>query len=164
MQSKVRFSTFSIVTTIILTCFIIGVCVFAAVGYDLSVFFFMLSITFLVLISALSFAPFKLIADPKTITVKSILWNHHIPVSEIKDVVLFRPKMTLFRNGTRRTYASGGYFGYWGQFYDRNIGRFTGYYGDSSQCFLLNMRNGKKYVLGCEQPLKMAEYINKYVK
>ena len=61
--------------------------------------------------------------------------------------------------GSLRVCASGGLMGYWGIFRGMDIGNYMAYYGKTSDCFLVKMKNGDKYVLGCENPYEMMEYI-----
>ena len=73
----------------------------------------------------------------------------------VESVELFMPTM-----GAIRIFASGGFMGYWGIFREGDIGRYYGFYGKASDCFLVRMKNGDKYVLGCENPKIMVDYIN----
>jgi hypothetical protein len=38
------------------------------------------------------------------------------------------------------------------------------YYGKASDCFLIRLDNGKKYVLGCKDADAMVDYIQKQIK
>ncbi len=51
---------------------------------------------------------------------------------------------------TLRLIGSGGFLGYWGWFSDRTVGKYFAYYGRPQDCFLIELKNGKKYLLGCE--------------
>ena len=62
-----------------------------------------------------------------------------------------------------RIFGSEGYIGYW-KVYRGSIGRYIAYYGKASDCFLINMKNGGKYVLGCENPEEMVNFINSKIK
>lgn len=37
-------------------------------------------------------------------------------------------------------------------------------YGRSSDCFLVELKDGRKYMLECKNPHKMVEYVNGYLK
>lgn len=52
---------------------------------------------------------------------------------DIERVELFQPTM-----GAIRIFASGGFMGYWGVFRESDIGRYYGFYGKASDCFLVN--------------------------
>lgn len=73
---------------------------------------------------------------------------------DVESVEYFQPTM-----GAIRVFGSGGFMGYWGVFREGDIGRYYAFYGKASDCFLVRMRNGDKYVLGCEEPDKMIDYI-----
>ena len=64
----------------------------------------------------------------------------------------------------KRICGSGGWFGYYGWFSEPSIGKYFAYYGKASDCFLVTLKDGKKYVLGCESPDEMVEVINKLIK
>lgn len=73
---------------------------------------------------------------------------------DVESVELFQPTM-----GSIRICASGGFMGYWGIFREGDIGRYYGFYGKASDCFLVRLKNGDKYVLGCNNHDKMVDYI-----
>ena len=52
--------------------------------------------------------------------------------------------------GARRLFGSGGFFGYWGIFKEGDVGRYAAYFGKASDCFLVRMKNGDKYVVPAE--------------
>ena len=53
--------------------------------------------------------------------------------------------------------------GYWGLFREGDVGRYMAYYGKASDCFMIRMKNGDKYVLGCKNPGEMVEYIKSFI-
>lgn len=79
-------------------------------------------------------------------------------MSEVESVELFQPTM-----GAIRICGSGGFMGYWGIFREGDIGNYIAFYGKASDCFLVRLKNGSKYVLGCNQPDKMVDYINSQI-
>ena len=62
--------------------------------------------------------------------------------------------------GSIRIFGSGGFMGYWGIFKEGDVGRYVAYYGKSSDCFIIHLDNGDKYVVGCENPDEMVDYIS----
>ncbi len=60
----------------------------------------------------------------------------------------------------RRICGSGGFFGYWGWFKEPSIGKYFAYYGKASDCFLVELKDGKKYLIGCSNPSEVVSYIN----
>ncbi len=63
--------------------------------------------------------------------------------------------------GTRRIAGSGGFMGYWGWFREGDIGKYFAYYGKASDCFLVTLRNGRRYMLGCNDAPEMVAAIQK---
>lgn len=81
-----------------------------------------------------------------------------IPLSTIDSVKLVSPTMA-----EKRICGSGGWFGYYGWFSEPSIGKYFAYYGKASDCFLVTLKDGKKYILGCENPKDMVDYINESI-
>jgi len=54
-------------------------------------------------------------------------------------------------------FGSGGFAGYWGWYANSQIGTYFAYYGDRYECFLIKLKNGKKYILGCENSSEMID-------
>lgn len=113
----------------------------------------------ILLIICLCYMPMSIGADEKAIYINRSLKVKTIPISSIKTVDLYTPSA-----GAIRTCGSGGFLGYWGWFRDRKIGKYFAYYGKSSDCFLIKLKNGHKYILGCKNAPDMVEYINKLIK
>ena len=111
------------------------------------------------LISGWLYGPVTISADETSVTIKSVLRRQRLDISHITSVELFRPTMWSIR-----IFGSGGYMGYWGIFREAVIGRYMGYYGKASDCFLIRMKNGDKYVLGCEHPSEMVNFIHSKIK
>lgn len=152
MKSTVKFSSYALVLTLIINLILIGCCVYTF--NETAGFWFVFSIFVVLLLLGLLFGPVQIVADNDYITVKSILRKRRIPVCDIESVELFQPTM-----GAIRLCASGGYFGYWGLFREGDVGRYEAYYGKASDCFLIKMKNGSKYVLGCQNPSEMVDKI-----
>ena len=62
--------------------------------------------------------------------------------------------------GTIRICGSGGWFGW---FSEKDLGKYFAYYGKASDCFLVTLKNGKKYMLGCKDTPKMVNAINEKI-
>ncbi len=152
MKSKVRLSKFSNILTAVLNIALFIGCICTV--REQPAFFMLLFIYLVLFITGLLFAPVAVKADQHQITVVGILKNRSIPMNDVASVELFQPTM-----GAIRICASGGYMGYWGLFSEGGVGRYTAFYGKASDCFLVTTKSGKKYVLGCENPDKMVEYI-----
>ena len=156
MVGNVRFSTYSIFVTVLTVGLLAAGLVFTF--QNISTFLILLAVTIMLFYAALLCAPVKIYADRERVTVKSVLKNHKIPMRQVESVELFQPTL-----GTYRLFASGGFMGYWGLFREGGIGKYAAYYGKASDCFLLRMKNGDNYVLGCENPSAMVDYINSLI-
>lgn len=108
--------------------------------------------------TALCYMPLSISVKNGELNINRPLKIKSIPLSQITFVELYSPSMA-----SRRICGSGGWFGYYGWFKAPSIGKYFAYYGKASDCFLVTLKDGKKYVLGCENPKDMVDYINKSV-
>lgn len=152
MKSKISFSRLAIVLSAILSGGLFVACI--ATVKEEAVFFTLLAIFIVLYVSMLFFGAAYIKADANYIVLGSLLRGKKIPMHDVANVELFQPGA-----GAIRICASGGFMGYWGLFRETGIGKYYGFYGNPSECFLVTLKNGKKYVLGCDQPEKMVEYI-----
>lgn len=152
MKSKVKFSGYSLAVTIVVFGVLIS-CMFFIENNK--TWYIVFTTTFLLLLFSLWYSPVKIISNDNDVIIKSVLKSHKIKMIDIERVELFQPTM-----GSFRICGSGGFMGYWGIFREGDIGRYAAYYGKASDCFLIRMKNGDKYVLGCENPLEMVNFIN----
>lgn len=157
MKSKVRFSAFATaITAAVFGLLFIG-CI--ATVRDERVFFILLPLYLMLIICGCLCGPAYVSADSDNLVMGSLLRSRKIPVGKIESVELFQPTM-----GAVRIFASGGFMGYWGLFREGDIGKYYAFYGKSSDCFLVRMKNGDKYVLGCENPDGMVDYIKSQMR
>ena len=110
-------------------------------------------------LTALCYMPLSLSIRNGELNINRPLKIKSIPLSTIDSVKLISPTMA-----EKRICGSGGWFGYYGWFSEPSIGKYFAYYGKASDCFLVTLKDGKKYILGCEAPNEIVEYINKYIK
>ena len=143
MKQRVEFSTFCIITTLACLALFVG-CTFIIpeiwwqIGWG--------AFTSILLIICLCYMPMSIGADENAIY-------------DVKLVKLCPPTM-----GAIRVCGSGGFFGHWGWFRERDLGKYFAYYGKASDCFLVELKNGHKYILGCKNAPEMVEYIAKQIK
>ncbi len=156
MKSKVQLSTFCYILTAVISLILFGLLV--ATIQKGPEFFGVLALYLVVIFLSLYNAPLYVCADPSNVSVKSVLHSIRIPVASIASVELYQPTM-----GSIRLFASGGYLGYWGYFREGDTGTYRGAFGKASDCFMIRMKNGDKYVLGCENPGEMVDYIRKQI-
>ena len=152
MKGKVRYSSFVIILTTVVCIAMYASCI--ATLHNKPVFFILLALYLILIICGLIFGPWKIEADSDSITIRTLLKTRRLAMSDVESVQLFQPTM-----GARRILGSGGFMGYWGLYKEGDIGQYRAFYGNSSDCFLVRMKNGDKYVLGCENPAKMVDYI-----
>lgn len=96
--------------------------------------------------------------DDRNLCVHRNLGVKCIPLGEIESIKLCQPTMT-----ERRICGSGAFCGYWGWFSERDLGKYFAYYGKASDCFFVILKNGRKYMLGCENPGEIVEAIEKRI-
>lgn len=153
MKSKVSYSRYVIILTAAIFILLFAGCI--ATVHDQHAFFILLAVYLTLFISSLFYAPFYVKADSRDITLGCIFKSRKLPLVGVKSAKLFQPTM-----GAIKIFASGGFMGYWGLYREGDIGSYYAFYGKSSECFLVRMKNGNKYVLGCNNPGEMVEYIN----
>ena len=155
MKSRIQLSSFSLCLTIIMLGVMVAVCV---ATFDEPVAFYCMLPILVSLLVCVAYAPLSIKADDSCITIVRMLKNRKILMRDVESVQLFQPTL-----GAIRIWASGGFMGYWGIFREGDIVRYEAFYGKSSDCFLVRMKNGDKYVLGCENPAAMVDYIKSII-
>jgi hypothetical protein len=155
MKSTVNQSAFSfIVTIVVIGALIIGLCA----SYGTDKFIILSVITIALLCFCMFYAPLSISANEEVVTVSSPFKIHSIAMKYIVSVERFKPTM-----GSLRLCGSGGFMGYWGIFREGDVGLYMAYYGKASDCFLLRLNNGDRYVLGCKDADAMVAYIKEQI-
>lgn len=158
MKLKVKNSRYvNAVTSIILGVLYIG-CMVTIIRHEYLAFYALLSIFLILVVFGFIYGVVYIKMTPDNIVLGSILRRKKILMRDVKSAELFQPTL-----GAIRIFGSGGFMGYWGIFKEGDIGRYYAFYGKSSDCFLVRMKNGDKYVLGCEEPSRAVEYINSQI-
>lgn len=157
MKSRVRLSGYCVAVTCIITGVLAGLLVFT---FDNKPAFYSIIATLaLIYITSAIYAPLSIKVDAGRVTVRSLLKSHSIPLDQVRSVELFQPTM-----GATRLLGSGGFLGYWGLYREGDIGRYKAWYGRASDCFLLRMRDGGQYVLGCDFGSETADCIRRQLR
>lgn len=155
MNQKVNLSTYSLILSAICPILLL-VCLYYCGnnwgGYTIGV----IIIAYMCL--TLFYMPLKISADERELSIHRSLRIKSIPLSEIQRIELCAPTLA-----EKKLCASGGFFGYWGWFSEPSIGTYFAYYGKASDCFLIELKNGKKYIIGCENAPDMVQYISKRI-
>lgn len=157
MKSRIKYSPFVVVLTTIILVVLYASCI--ALVREKVAFFVLLSLFVIISVCGLLYGPWYLKASPDNIVMGSLLRKRRILMRNVASAELFQPTM-----GAIRIWASGGFMGYWGIFREGDIGRYYAFYGKSSDCILVRMKNGDKYVLGCENPSAMLDYIQSHIR
>lgn len=156
MKSITHYSTFAMAFTLLFNgLMVFGCCIFLP---EKPIFFTILGIMLLMNLLGFCYAPYAIAADSEAITMVSLLRKRRIALRDVESVELRQPAA-----GCVRICASGGYYGFWGLFSERGLGRYRGFYGKASDCFLVRLKNGDKYMLGCGKPAQMVEYIQSHI-
>lgn len=102
---------------------------------------------------SLYYAPLSIEVTNTAIVInRSLSFAKQLPLADIKDIKPYRPKNAV------RTCGSGGFLGYWGWFAAPEIGKYFAYHGKTADCFLVELTDGRKYLLGCKD---YAEIVNR---
>lgn len=103
---------------------------------------------------ALYFCPLSVEVDDEAVTVNFPLRHRSFKLSDIASAEDVQPTMDEWR-----ICGSGGFFGYWGWFDNKVLGRYFAYYGRGSECFIIRLRSGQIYMLGCEDHAAVLRWI-----
>lgn len=107
----------------------------------------------------LFYAPVFISVDDDALRVRRYIKSKRIPLSEIASVTLMAPTMA-----ETRIVGAGGWFGYWGWMKEPLLGKYFAYYGKASDCFLVRLKNGRQYLLGCTDPASVVAYLQSRLK
>ena len=156
MKQQVKLNTSSFISTIACLALLIG-CTFIIPEIEWQIGWGIFVVIMLVI--SLCYMPMSIGADENAIYINRSLKIKAIPMADVVSVKLCPPTM-----GAIRVCGSGGFLGYWGWFKERDLGKYFAYYGKASDCFLVELSNGHKYMLGCQNAPEMVEYIAKQIK
>ncbi len=153
MKQKIKFSFYSlIITATIVIVGVVGVVSLLGNKEELVLFCIIMGG---VTMAGLYYCPTSIQANEEGVTLHRLLSSPKVfNYNSIQSVDTCYPSA-----GGLRLCGSGGFFGYWGYFSDIMIGSYFGYYGSRSNCFLVKLKDGKQYVLGCDNAVAMVEYI-----
>ena len=158
MKQKVKFSVYSmIVTALVLILCVVGIFSLLGNAEKLTLFcIIMCGVT----LAGLYYCPISLRANGSSVTLYRLLSSPKVfNYNNIQTIDTCYPSAAGLR-----LCGSGGFFGYWGYFNDIMIGSYFGYYGSRSSCILIKLKDGKQYVLGCENSSVMVDYINSMIQ
>ena len=153
MKSKVHFSLYcKIITVAVIALFAAGI---ATTTMEKSTFCLLIAVAALAVATGLYYCPVCVEADADSVKIHRLLSRpREFKYSDIEAADTCYPSA-----GGIRLCGSGGFFGYWGYFSDIMIGTYFGYYGSRSHCFLIRLKSGRQYVIGCTDPAAIVSYI-----
>lgn len=154
MTKKVKYSSATIAWTVFIIAAYAATTIYFMKRDDTIVCAGLIAVFAVWNILALFYAPVSVSVDGTTLNVHTTLRRKRIRIADIASVELCAPTMA-----EKRILSSGGYFGYWGHFSERDLGKYFAYYGKSSDCFLVRLRNGRRYMLGCDEPAAVVDSI-----
>lgn len=151
-NEKVHLSLASLIITIIVSLIIIGVGLIIPIyrtinNQDIYISFIMMLTTIIIFFPVFMYAPKRIILSDKQLILQKRIGCLHLSYSEMAEVCIYNTNNPF---AEIRAFGSGGYLGFIGNFYSREIGFYTAYVGDYSQTFLVKMKSGKKYLFSCE--------------
>ncbi len=114
----------------------------------------LIPIVLFALIYAAYLSPIKLIIIDDVIILKKMIGKKTF---WIKDIDTINPHQ--LKGSNVRTCGCGGVFGYTGNYYNKEIGKYISYVGNYNQTFLITMNTGKRYLLSCQNHEKFIEII-----
>lgn len=155
MRKKVKLSAWCTIMTLIGLIVLLAAFCFAK---DSLAKYIVVGALVVLCFTALCYMPLSISVKNGELNINRPLKIKSIPLSQIASVELYSPTMT-----SRRICGSGGWFGYYGWFKEPSIGKYFAYYGKASDCFLVTLKDGKKYVLGCEDRDMLLSEIQKQI-
>lgn len=143
IMRRVAWSNYvTVITVVCCLVFVIAACV----ADDMHIPIILFACIGIVMLSALYYSPMSVTMDRRNITIRRMLTSKRIPMAEVVGVRLFQRSLDV------RICGSGGFFGYYGWFRNRDHGKYFAYIGKWKDTFLIELKSGRKYVVSCNQP------------
>lgn len=160
IKKRVQLSAYCWILSILSTILISGVFLYAKrqPHHEIAVWILWAAIVVLVAFT-LFYMPLSIALDNDRLIIIRPLKSKSIPLSEIEEVKACNPTM-----GAKRVFGSGGWFGWYGLFCEDDLGKYFAYYGKASDCFLLTLKDGRKYMLGCQDYPEIVEAMTQNMK
>lgn len=160
MKKNVVLSSYCLIISSVLAAVVSGIAIYASKQPDNGIALCILGCgIFLLCMSTLFYMPLSISLSQGSLRIHRPLRTKVISMSEIADAALCSPTM-----GAVRICGSGGWFGWYGWFRENDLGRYFAYYGKASDCFLVTLKNGRKYMLGCTEAPDMVKAIKNGIR
>ena len=141
MKKRVGFSGYCLIISALSSALICGLFVYALKQPDHGRPVVILAIIIAVMsLSTLLYMPLSVSVDDEKLSIRRPLRIKCIPLADISGVRLCPPTM-------------------YGWFRERDLGKYFAYYVKASDCFLVTLKDGRKYMLGCSDAPDMADAI-----
>ena len=151
MKHKVNLSTYSVILSFVTLIVLLWLLYYSKNdGLTITLGVIIISCMFFVGL----YMPLSVAAENDELVIKRAFKKKRIPYTEIKEIDLCPPTMA-----ERRLLGSGGFFGYWGWFRENDLGKYFAYYGKASDCFLVRLKDGSQYMVGCEFPSEIVKHV-----
>lgn len=157
MRNRIKFSVYSlIITVVVLVLCVVGIFSLLYDTYRLIMFCVIMGTA---IVAGLFYCPRSVEADNSGIILNRLLSRpKFFAYADIGSADICYPSAAGLR-----LCGSGGFFGYWGYFSDIMIGTYFGYYGSRDNCFLIRLKNGRQYVVGCEDAVAMVGFVKSQI-
>lgn len=99
-------------------------------------------------------APWTVSVDDSGLTLSSSLWSRKIAIDKIASI---ERADASDRRATPS--SSAGILGYWGNFDSEKYGSYKASFGNAADCFLVTLTDGRKYMIGCNNPDTIVQAI-----
>ena len=154
IKEKVALSGWSrgltVAMVILTTAILLFVCVYGSETQTI----IMSAVVVVLYVTPLIYSPLSIELHDDCLNVNRTLCKRTIALKDIKSVAAHQPTMS-----EKRLCGSGGWFGYWGWFSEPATGKYFAYYGKASDCFMVTLKDGRKYLLGCENKRRIIEAV-----
>ena len=151
MKQKVSLSLFSITLSGIMMIILLCALYYSNSSVSISI----ISATIIVWCAlSLYYMPLTISVSNRDLSVNRTIRTKRISLREISSIERLQATMLGWR-----VFGSDGWFGYWGWYRDKTLGKYFAYYGNEDDCFIVRLNNGKQYVLGCDNPDTIVNYI-----
>ncbi len=114
-----------------------------SVNHDLKMFMIIVLVTAVMIFTAL-FMPKSFTINPSVLKITQVGFSRIIPMENIDSI---EPVGSGELGFSIRTFGSGGFLGYLGKFWYKNIGHVTAYVTDRSKILLVRLKNGRKILI-----------------
>lgn len=139
----------SVIVTILSVALLLGFGLYLLMAATKAVFlsYILLGSLAAICFCSLFFFPLEVQVGEKSLNIVFPMRIREISLKEISRVEPYQVTMNFVR-----ICGSGAFFGWWGWFRNQELGKFMVYAANLDHVFLVELSNGKKYVISCSDP------------